>query len=253
MTCCTPSVDLALATSAENEMLLASRVIGDDLRQSDLSVPAIHCGGCIQRIEQALDNLSGVERARVNLSTRRVTVHWRGRTPPPVIAALAAIGYDAHIHESGMSEKDPMLGELIRALAVAGFGAGNIMMLSVGVWSGADPATRDAFHWLSALIAVPVVLYSGRIFFRSAWTALRHGQTNMDVPISIGVLLAVGLSLYEMMHHGPHAYFDAATSLLFALLGGRTLDHVMRPRVARWWCSRTAPIITCRSTKSNPA
>ena len=230
MTCCTPSVDLALATSAENEMLLASRVIGDDLRQSDLSVPAIHCGGCIQRIEQALDNLSGVERARVNLSTRRVTVHWRGRTPPPVIAALAAIGYDAHIHESGMSEKDPMLGELIRALAVAGFGAGNIMMLSVGVWSGADPATRDAFHWLSALIAVPVVLYSGRIFFRSAWTAFRHGQTNMDVPISIGVLLAVGLSLYEMMHHGPHAYFDAATSLLFALLGGRTLDHVMRER-----------------------
>jgi Cu2+-exporting ATPase len=230
MTCCTPNADLVLATSAANEVLLASRVIGDDLRQNDLSVPGIHCGGCIQKIERALDGLPGVERARVNLSTRRVTIHWRGQTPPPVIAALAAIGYDAHVHDSGVSEKDPVLGELIRALAVAGFAAGNIMMLSVGVWSGADPATRDAFHWLSALIAVPVVLYSGRVFFRSAWTALRHGQTNMDVPISVGVLLALGLSLYETMHHGQHAYFDAATSLLFALLGGRTLDYVMRER-----------------------
>jgi Cu2+-exporting ATPase len=230
MTCCTPSADLALATSAANEVLLASRIIGDDLRQSDLSVPGIHCGGCIQKIERALDGLPAVERARVNLSTRRVTIHWRGQTPPPFIAALEAIGYSAHVHDTGLPQKDPVFGELIRALAVAGFASGNIMMLSVGIWSGADPATRDAFHWLSALIAVPAVLYAGRIFFRSAWVALRHGQTNMDVPISVGVLLAVGLSLYETMHHGPHAYFDAATSLLFALLGGRTLDHVMRER-----------------------
>ena len=123
-----------------------------------------------------------------------------------------------------------MFGQLVRALAVAGFATTNIMMLSVSVWSGADATTRDVFHWLSAIIAFAALVYSGRIFFLSAWNVVRRGHTNMDVPISIGVVLAFGMSLYETIHHGEHAYFDAAVSLLFFLLIGRTLDHMMRQR-----------------------
>ena len=130
--------------------------------------------------------------------------------------------------ESG--NRDDVLSELIRALAVAGFAASNIMLLSVSIWSGAEAETRDLFHWLSAIIALPALAYSGRVFFRSALQALRHGRTNMDVPISLGVLLAFGMSFYETVQRGPHAYFDASIALLFFLLIGRTLDLMMRER-----------------------
>ncbi len=236
MSCCSPAPERAAAMidrsrTANDELLLASRDVGGGMRQSDLSVPAIHCGGCIQTIEKVLDALPGIEQARVNLSSRRVTVRWRAEgTPPPLIEILRGAGYEAHLYDIAADSKDDTMAELVRALAFAGFAASNIMLLSVSVWSGAEPATRDLFHWISALIALPAVAYSGRVFFRSAWQSLRHGQTNMDVPISIGVLLAFALSLYETIHRGPHAYFDASITLLFFLLIGRTLDHMMRDR-----------------------
>lgn len=234
MTCCTSAGGIALTVAndinKDGEILLASRLIGDGIRQTDLSVPSIHCGACIGNVETALSALPGVEAARVNLSTKRATIRWRDGTPPPFIETLRRAGYDAHVYDAGAEVKDTAFGELVRALAVAGFAASNIMLLSVSVWSGADDATRDLFHAISAAIALPTLAYSGRVFFRSAWRALRHGRTNMDVPISIGVLLAFGMSVYETLTHGPHAYFDASVTLLFFLLIGRTLDHLMREK-----------------------
>ena len=235
MGCCGPGAELALlardARGTAEEVLLASRVVADGVRQTDLSVPTMHCGACIRTIEKALGGLAGVESARVNLSTRRVTVRWRSESaPPPFLETLKQAGFESHLFDIESDRKDAALSELMRALAVAGFAASNIMLLSVSIWSGAEAETRDLFHWLSAIIALPALAYSGRIFFRSAWQALKHWRTNMDVPISLGVLLAFGMSLYETVHHGPHAYFDAAISLLFFLLIGRTLDHVMRER-----------------------
>lgn len=217
------------------ELRLASHQVRENERQIELSVPDIHCGGCIRAIENSLSQMAGITHVRVNLTARRVTVSWRedadGHQPPPFMDRLKDLGYPAHIHEAGTADRrDPALGHLIRALAVAGFGAGNIMFLSVAVWSGAEAGTRDLFHWISAAIALPVLLYSGRVFYSSAWKALRHGQANMDVPITLGVFLAFGMSLYDTVLQAQHAYFDAATMLLFFLLVGRTLDHVMRER-----------------------
>jgi Cu2+-exporting ATPase len=233
MSCCAPGVEAAAgmaAVASPEEIRLASRELGGGLRQTDLSVPAMHCAACIQTVERTLGRLPGVENARVNLSTRRASVKWRGEATPPMIAALEKAGYQAHLFEAEEDKADPELSRLIRALGVAGFCSMNIMLLSVSVWSGADAETRQAFHWISAALALPCLLYSGRVFYASAFAALKGGRTNMDVPISIGISLAFGLSLYDTLHHGEHAYFDAATTLVFFLLIGRTLDHVMREK-----------------------
>ena len=234
MSCCAPGVEgaagLGAALPAPDEVRFAARDLGDGLHQVELSVPGVHCGACIQTVERSLGALKGVENARVNLSTKRVSVRWRGDALPPLVETLARLGYPSNLFDEAALTKDGTLSELIRAVAVSGFAAGNIMLLSVSVWSGAEGATRDLFHWVSALIALPALFFAGRIYYRSAWSALRHGRMNMDVPIAIGITMAYALSLYDTIHSGSHAYFDAAVTLLFFLLIGRTLDHVMRDR-----------------------
>ncbi|MEX6634557.1 heavy metal translocating P-type ATPase [Hyphococcus lacteus] len=217
--------------TAGEELLLASREIDDDLFQTVLSAPGIKCAGCIDKIESGITKIPNVVRTRVNLSTKRVTVDWKkSNNAPPLIDALGQLGFQAHLSNCDTKPSDNELRTLIRALAVAGFGAANIMMLSVGVWAGADEETRTLFHWISAFIALPVMVFSGKIFFSSAWSALKSGGTNMDVPISAGVIITFTMSLYDTITGGQHAYFDAATSLLFFLLIGRTLDYVVRAR-----------------------
>lgn len=233
MSCCAPGVEAAAEIGRPascEEVALASRDLGNGVRQTELSVPNMHCGACMSAVESALARLPGVTSARANLTARRVTIKWRENGRSDFIRVLSGIGYRAHLYQTSDTNSDPELARLIKAVAVAGFFAMNIMMLSVSVWSGADAETRQAFHWISAGLALPALLYSGAIFYRSAWQALRHSRTNMDVPISIGISLAYALSLYDTLNNGQHAYFDAATSLIFFLLIGRTLDHVMRQR-----------------------
>jgi Cu2+-exporting ATPase len=197
------------------------------------AVPGAHCAGCIARIERGLAELPGVTSARLNLTARQLSVEHSQLVPvPDLVAAIGRIGFEAQplTEAAAAPGLDRQTRALLRATAVAGFAAMNIMLLSVSVWSGAAGATRDLFHLLSAAIAIPAVAYAGQPFFRSAWSAVKRGRTNMDVPISIGVLLVSALSLFEALTGGPHAYFDGAVMLLFFLLAGRSIDGVMRDR-----------------------
>jgi len=215
-----------------DELLAASRDLGDGLMQSDVVVDDVHCGGCIRTIEKGLSSLDQIESVRLNLSTGWLSVKWRRENIDPnlLFSTLKNLGYSAHLAQDQPSGKDPALRELLIALGVAGFAAANIMLLSVSVWSGAEDATRDLFHWISALLAIPAIGIAGRPFFRPAFNAVKSGRLNMDVPISLAVILALLMSLYETANHGEDAYFDASVTLLFFLLIGRTLDHVMRER-----------------------
>lgn len=200
--------------------------------QSRFVVPEMRCAGCISKLENGIAGLPGVSTARANFSAKQLSVSHDDRQDEfSLVTAISELGFKAQpLAENPLGQDDLERLQLTRALGVAAFGAMNIMLLSVAVWSGATGVTRDLFHWLSALIALPVVAYSGRPFFSSAAMALRYGRTNMDVPISIGVCLATGMSLYETATGGAHAYFDGAVMLIFFLLAGRTLDAMMRGR-----------------------
>jgi len=196
-----------------------------------LVVPGMHCAGCMAKVERGLVAVPGVNTARVNLTARQVRVdHDPQVSAQALIEALGTAGFASQPRGDDLAPPASAVKPLLAPLAVAGFACMNVMLLSVSVWSGASGATRDMFHWISALIGVPATVYAGMPFFRSAWGALKRRTTNMDVPISIGVSLATALSLYETATHGEEAWFDGTLMLLLFLLAGRALDASMRDR-----------------------
>lgn len=207
------------------------------LRSVTLTVENMNCGGCMRKIERALMAAPGVTAARAHLSAKRVGVSFDGdRTDTEkLIAELGSAGFTAAELVAETSDADAKCNrDFLARLGVAGFAAANVMLLSVSVWAagstGMDPATRSLFHWISALIALPAVAYSGQPFFRSALQALAGRRLNMDVPISLAILLSAGMSFAQTVRGGEHVYFDACVTLLFFLLIGRYLDQRMRTR-----------------------
>lgn len=211
---------------------------GPDRLRLDLAVDGICCAGCMAKIERNLSQIPDVTLARVNLTDRRLALEWKAGAVDPAlfVVRLAELGYKAYPFEpAGAETRDADLaGALLRRLGVAAFAAMNVMMLSVPVWSGSVGdmlrEQRDFFHWLSALVVLPAAAYSAQPFFASAYAALRARGVNMDVPISIGIVLALAMSLFETATHAEHAYFDAAIMLIAFLLAGRYLDQNVRRR-----------------------
>ena len=209
----------------------------DGLESLRLIVRGAHCGGCMRKIEEGLSALDGVHVVRFNLTTSRLFVSW---APGPCNAemirqALSSLGYAAtpDLPDQAQNDRKSAENRLLKAMAVAGFATMNVMMLSVAIWADVgemSATTRQGIHAVSALIALPALAYSGRIFFQSAWSALKVRQTNMDVPISLAIILATGLSLYETIIGHADTYFDASLMLVFLLLIGRFLDARLRAK-----------------------
>lgn len=231
----------------------AAESLAGDLKGArlTLSLPTAHCAVCITDVERELARHSGVRAARVNLTLRRVAIEAdAGIEAADLIARLKAIGYEAHELDPGLltsTEADRRGRDILMRIGVAGFAMMNIMLLSIAVWSGAEAATRDLFHWISAAIALPTVAFAGQPFFASAWNSLKARRLGMDVPISLAIILASSISVYETMHSGHHAYFDAAVMLTFFLLVGRYLDYRTRA-VARSAAEELAALEVPRAT-----
>ncbi|MEM9726471.1 MAG: heavy metal translocating P-type ATPase, partial [Pseudomonadota bacterium] len=229
------------------EFSLTATRPSDGVRQLRVAAPGLRCGGCVASLENAVAALPGVAWARANLTAKTFAMEWRedALALPELVRAIEAAGFEIFPldAEDGDAAERAANRALLTRVAVSGFAAANIMLLSVSVWAGADGTARDLMHWVSALIALPTVAYAGQPFFKAAWAGLRAGRLNMDAPISLAILLASGVSLSQVLHSAEHAYFDAAVTLIFLLLTARYLDGSMRAgaRSAARRLARMAP------------
>jgi Cu2+-exporting ATPase len=209
-----------------------------------LLVDGMHCAGCGFKIEKLLNG--GDVIARVNVTEKRLSLSWDGGRSAgnDFVARAAALGFHFSPVEKQASKEAAHLRYLLRCIAVSGFAMGNLMVFSFALWFSGREAmggtTRDLMHWYSALITLPTVIYAGGPFFKSAWRALRHRHTNMDVPIAVAITLASAVSLHETIVSAEHVYFDSVAMLLFLLLIGRYLDARMRARA----CSAASDLLS---------
>jgi Cu2+-exporting ATPase len=205
----------------------------------DLIVHGLHCGACIWLIENLLAKQENVVKSRVNLTKKTLRLEWRVdlENGYKFTKLIQDLGYELlPADPEAIAEFEKRFDDKIfKALAVAGFGAGNVMLFSFALWFDLrleiSGAIRQFLHFFSAIIALPVLIYSGRIFFISAINSLKARSPNMDIPIAMAIILASIVSLLETFRGGNIIYFDSAVMLVFFLLIGRYIDFKARKKV----------------------
>lgn len=209
----------------------------DENFEINLNIEGIHCGSCVWLIENALEKEEEILSAKVNLSTQRMIIQWSGnkKNIKKYISIIQKLGFKPHpfeVDEIEVRNKDKLKALLLQ-MAVAGFGAIAVMMLTMGVWFGNTDGTMKEYsrlmlHLAALIVAVPTTLYSAQEFFSSSVSVLRNLKVNMDVPISMSIVVALSISVYQVFINSEYVYFDAALMLIFFLLIGRYLDLKVR-------------------------
>ncbi len=203
---------------------------------AELSVTNLRCTACTWLIETRLRDIDGVRACQVNLTQQRMRVNWdEGRCSiSDILAAVHSVGYDVHpyrqdTHEAMMKRQNKQM--LIR-LGVAAVGAMQAMMFSIGLYFGEYSGMAEGHkHFLRAValfVTMPVIFYAGTPFFRSAYNAIKARQVNMDVPVSIALIVTFGASLYATLTQSGETYFDSVSMFIFFLLAGRYIEQNAR-------------------------
>ena len=212
-----------------------------NMKQASLILEGIVCAACVWLNERHISALPGVVDFQVNYSTHRARVRWDDSQIKlsDILQAIASIGYLAHPFDAGRQEAvyKKERSNALKRLAIAGLGAIQVMMLAValyaGDYSGMDAGLEKFMRWVSLLIATPVVFYSARSFFTSAWRDLKVRQLGMDVPVSLAIGLAYAASCWATINQSGQIYFDSVTMFTFFLLAGRFLEMGARQKAGQ--------------------
>jgi len=211
---------------------------GSDLRRVTLALRGMRCAACVWLIDRHLRRQPGVVDVTVNLANERAELCWRDDETrlSAILSALGSLGYGAQPYRPDWQEaaRRAEYRSALRRLALAGIGAMQVMMYAVGLYAGAiqgmETAHRDFLRLVSALVTTPIVVYSARPFFASAWRDLRNRRLGMDVPVSLAIAIAYGASLVAILLRTGEVYFDSVCMFVFLLSLGRFLEMRARHR-----------------------
>lgn len=200
-----------------------------DITVVKLHVPQIHCASCLWLLENLYKLRDGIISAQVNFVQKDVTIRFNESviTLRQLIELLSSIGYEPSLslESLGGNSTQKVNRRLYYQLGVSGFAFGNIMLLSFPEYLGMEAATdwthSAFFGYLSILLVLPVFLYSSQDYFKSAWHGLRKGYLNIDVPVSLGILVLFGWSCFEIISGYGAGYMDSLAGLVFFLLIGK--------------------------------
>ena len=212
----------------------------DGLSVAELSVNNLRCAACTWLIESRLDELDGISQCQVNLTNQRMRVIWDEDKLPisRILAVINEIGYEAKpyrqdTHEAMLARHN---NQMILRLGIAALGSMQAMMYAVALYFGeySDMLIfqRDFLRWVSLFVSTPVFFYAGVPFFTSAWSAIRARQVNMDVPVSVALIITFFASLYATVTGQGETYYDSVSMFIFFLLAGRYIEHNARLKAA---------------------
>ena len=212
----------------------------DGLSVAELSVNNLRCAACTWLIESRLYELAGVSKCQVNLTNQRMRVVWDEDKLPisQILSVINEIGYEAKpyrqdTHEAMLARHN---NQMLLRLGIAALGSMQAMMYAVALYFGeySDMLIfqRDFLRWVSLFVSTPVFFYAGIPFFASAWSAIRARQVNMDVPVSLALILTFFASLYATVTGQGETYYDSVSMFIFFLLAGRYIEHNARLKAA---------------------
>ncbi|MDV7188418.1 heavy metal translocating P-type ATPase metal-binding domain-containing protein [Lutibacter sp. TH_r2] len=214
----------------DNEEIIEKLVEFNDGETSvvELYIPSVHCSSCIWVLENLSKLNEGVTTSLVNFPKKTVRITFKNEITSlkSIVELMTSIGYEPYISlEDADSKKHKVDKTLIYQISIAAFAFGNIMLLSFPEYFQVDEFWLDkykyVFRGLMLVMAIPVVFYSAKDYFISAYKGLKHGILNIDVPISIGIAVLFIRSTVEVLFDLGSGFFDSLSGLVFFLLLGK--------------------------------
>lgn len=209
----------------------------DGRRSAVVLLDGMRCAACAWLIDKVVRREPGVCDVSVNAATARARFVWSETETSfsKLLRTLADLGYRP-VPMSAEAARAAMQNErraALKRLAVSGLGMMQVMMFAVALYIGdadMDGTLRQYFRIVSLLVATPVLLYAGWPFFSSAANALRQRSVNMDVPVSIALVLAYGASVWNTAVNRGQVYFDSVVMFIFFLTLARFIEMLARHR-----------------------